>query len=150
MNQRAALESEKVFKLQREREVEKRIQGALDAYRQERRIFEQQLKEHYDNLLQTYEYKRVTDEQSHKHDVEVRILARRREFEKQRLDKAKRNGEKRAQYELQRKNRIEEWKQKAEVQTNLFKEYCHHCFLNPQTVTERSLCATIKGAAKKR
>lgn len=148
--QKAALESERKLKIQREREVNKRIQSNLHSYQLERKIFEQQLKEYYDKLLQTHEQERIAEENRRQHDAKVRILSRRREFEKQRLDKTKRDEEKRIEHELQRKNIVEEWVRKAEVQSNLFNEFCLHCFYNPQTASERSLCVTIKGVVKTR
>jgi len=148
--QRASSDSEKIFKLRREREISASIQRSLDLYRLERKVFEHELKEYYDNCLRTHEKKRVEEEQSRRHDIQVRLLAKRRELENQRLVKLKRDEEKRAQYELRRKNEMDRWLQKADDQANLFKEYCHHCYLNPQSETERSLCATMRSQMKRR
>ena len=148
--QRAASESEKTFKVQREKEVSICIQSSLESFQLKRRIFEQQLKEYYDGLITTREEKRASDETCRKHDLQVRHRAIRREFENRRLEKAKRDDEKRMQWELHRKNMMAEWRRKAEAQSDLYKQYCLHCFKSPQTVSERSLCAKIKGIVKAR
>jgi hypothetical protein len=146
----AALESEQSFKRQREKEMNETIEMNVLSIQTERRIYEQALKEYYDGLEKERAMKHEADETFRQHNISVRLLATKHEFENRRLERVKRDEAEQMQHELQRDIISQEWRQKSEEQSSMYRQYCIHCYRNPRSVTERSLCTRIKTAISKR
>ena len=134
----------------RENEAAREIEKTHLAFVKKRKIYEQRLKEYYDNEKRIWNESHKVMETVNKQGIEVRILRRKRQNYK-RIDKEKEELKKQKILEESFKTRmIEQWEQRADEKCQSMKEYAIQCLQSPDIPEEILFKREIKRKIKLR